>query len=214
MNPAHWQYHVRRGLEEECAAIRAACAAAGQRHRELATLHPAAAAGDAPTEQFGSPHQTYRFELPRKTRQWSLIRSSVERPLQGRKILVVEDEYFLASECSEWLAEAGAEIVGAVPSVAEANNVLDNNRVDAVLLDLNLRGVLAYDLARRLQRDGVPIVFATGYGRDMLPADQKDALLLEKPFRSRDLIAAIGSMIEQSASQAPERDARKYLIAQ
>ncbi|MBB5696139.1 response regulator [Muricoccus pecuniae] len=40
--------------------------------------------------------------------------------LRGRRILVVEDEYFIAEEVREALERAGAEVVGPVPEVGEA----------------------------------------------------------------------------------------------
>ena len=43
-----------------------------------------------------------------------------DRPLEGLRILVVEDEYSLARDAAHELAASGATIVGPVPSLTEA----------------------------------------------------------------------------------------------
>jgi DNA-binding response OmpR family regulator len=40
--------------------------------------------------------------------------------LAGFRILVVEDEYLIATELKRWLQEAGVEVLGPVPSVERA----------------------------------------------------------------------------------------------
>lgn len=40
--------------------------------------------------------------------------------LAGRRVLVVEDEYLIAVEMERSLQEAGAEVAGPVPDVAQA----------------------------------------------------------------------------------------------
>ena len=83
--------------------------------------------------------------------------------LAGFRILVVEDEYYLADEARSILSGMGAEIIGPVPTIQQANAMLLNNaQIDGALLDVNLRGELVFDLADALQARGVPFAFATG----------------------------------------------------
>jgi hypothetical protein len=42
------------------------------------------------------------------------------KPLLGARILVVEDEYYLAADLSGALSDAGAEVVGPIGSLQEA----------------------------------------------------------------------------------------------
>jgi CheY-like chemotaxis protein len=44
----------------------------------------------------------------------------IEGPLVGCRILLVEDEYLIAQLMEDWLSQAGAIVVGAVPSIEQA----------------------------------------------------------------------------------------------
>jgi DNA-binding response OmpR family regulator len=92
--------------------------------------------------------------------------------LAGRRILLVEDEYMLASDLAEFLERHGTSVVGPVGSVSEALALVDATPIDAAVLDVNLRDERVYPVADVLIGRGVPIVFATGY----------DELLLQRPY--------------------------------
>jgi CheY-like chemotaxis protein len=115
--------------------------------------------------------------------------------LQGRTILVVEDEYFLATEISRALAKAGAEVVGPFPTVAEAwAAVAREPPVSAGLIDINLRGEMVYPLADLLRQRGIPFVFMTGYDRAALPAAYRDVPICDKPVNIRDFVLQLAAV--------------------
>lgn len=69
------------------------------------------------------------------------MKSMPERPQSGRRILAVEDEYFLADELDRELKAAGAAVLGPVSSVAAALEALASDRTpDAAVLGVNLGG--------------------------------------------------------------------------
>ena len=104
------------------------------------------------------------------------------RALQGRRILVVEDEYMMAEDLRCDLEEAGAQVIGPVPSVADALRLLATEMsIDAAILDVNLRGEKAYPVADALRERGIPFVLATGYERWALPDTYKDLPRCDKP---------------------------------
>lgn len=120
----------------------------------------------------------------------------VEQSLQGRRILVVEDEYFLADDVRDALSEAGAEVLGPVPSVEEATALIAQEaRIDAAVLDINLRGDLVFPVADALRARGVPFAFATGYDRWALPDRFADALRVEKPLQARNIASTLGPLL-------------------
>lgn len=123
----------------------------------------------------------------------------IEPMFQGRRILVVEDEYFLADELSTVLTEAGAEVLGPVPSIEEASAIIrGDERIDAALLDVNLRGEPIFSVADELRAQHVPFVFATGYDQLALPERFAGAIRIEKPVRPRAVIVALAPLLANS----------------
>lgn len=123
-----------------------------------------------------------------------------DQTLTGCRILVVEDEYYLADEASAILSQVGADIVGPVPTVHQAQAILDTDaQIDGALLDVNLRGELVFELADALRNRRVPFAFATGYDGDVLPERFTDRLVLSKPVRPEQLIETFTALIGESA---------------
>ncbi len=111
--------------------------------------------------------------------------------LKGKRILVVEDEYFIAKSLAQDLQRAGAEILGPVPTVAEALQLIGVGLFDAAVLDVNLRGEMAYPIADALTERRVPFVLATGYSADALPARYASVPRCDKPVDADALAAAL-----------------------
>ncbi|WP_262269150.1 response regulator [Microvirga yunnanensis] len=108
--------------------------------------------------------------------------------LRGRRILVVEDEYMMADDVQHDLEQAGVEVVGPVPSVADALKLIAaEGALDGAILDVNLRGEKAYPVADALRERAVPFVLATGYETWSLPEAYKDVPRCDKPVDLRQL---------------------------
>ena len=118
-----------------------------------------------------------------------------EDALASRRILVVEDEYFLADALSGALAAAGAIVLGPVPSVEAASDLLEREAPDAVVLDVNLGGEMAYPVADALAARGVPFVFTTGYDLSSLPERFVAVRRLEKPAETRVILGEIRRLL-------------------
>lgn len=102
--------------------------------------------------------------------------------LRGRRVLIVEDEPLIAMELVDLLAAGDVETLGPAPTVRAALAVLEADRPDAVVLDLNLRGERSTPVARALLAAGVPFVLATGYARSHLDEPElAEAPLVPKP---------------------------------
>jgi DNA-binding response OmpR family regulator len=111
--------------------------------------------------------------------------------LTGIRILVVDDDYMVASECSTVLRKHGAQVLGPVPDIARARASLFSETPDCILLDINLKGDMAFDLARELVVRGIPIIFTTGYDSSVLPVSPRGRSLLQKPVETRELIQVV-----------------------
>ncbi|MCZ0961066.1 response regulator [Paracoccus benzoatiresistens] len=109
-------------------------------------------------------------------------------PFRGRRVLVVEDEYMLAEDLRDQLEREGAEVLGPVPTVAEALELLRRERApDMAILDINLQGEMAWPIADLLREMGIPFVFATGYDLRAIPPAYAGVARAEKPVTLRHL---------------------------
>lgn len=115
-------------------------------------------------------------------------------PLHGRRILVVEDDYMMAQDLAAELQGAGAEVLGPVPDVQSALDLLDAGSVaDGAILDINLGGDLVYSLAEALQDRRIPFVFATGYEGWSIPERYRSLPRLQKPLDLRRIAELLGA---------------------
>ena len=114
--------------------------------------------------------------------------------LKEKRILIVEDEYFIASDLKRALKAEGAIIVGPVGNL-EAGLSLAEETLDAAVLDVNLEQTLSYPIADRLRNLGVPYMFLTGYDGWSLPVEHQATARLAKPFGSQVVVTMVGTLV-------------------
>jgi CheY-like chemotaxis protein len=113
--------------------------------------------------------------------------------LSNRRVLVVEDEYLLAADMVNELEDAGATVLGPVGKLEDAVAAIKaDNQIEAVILDVNLRGELAFPAADLLLARGVPFVFTTGYDETAVPARFAHIVRCEKPTDMKQITQAFG----------------------
>jgi DNA-binding response OmpR family regulator len=118
-------------------------------------------------------------------------------PLAGRRVLVIEDEYFLADDIACALAALGARIVGPYGDLDEATAVVDRDvAIDAAVMDINLRHTMVFPLARVLRSRKVPLVFTTGYDRSSIEPEFHDVRLRAKPLNIKAMAEELTYMIK------------------
>lgn len=83
----------------------------------------------------------------------------------GLRILIVDDEFFVAVHLEEMLEELGCEVVGPVATIDDALTIIAAEHLDGVLLDANLNGVSSSPIAAALHARSIPFVVVTGYGK-------------------------------------------------
>jgi CheY-like chemotaxis protein len=107
-------------------------------------------------------------------------------------VLVVEDEPLVALELASLLEETGCDVVGPAATLAGALDLAGAQaaRLDAAVLDANLNGHSSLPVAELLARNGVPVIFVTGYS-SLPPGAAGNAVLLSKPLRDGDLLAVL-----------------------
>jgi CheY-like chemotaxis protein len=122
--------------------------------------------------------------------------------LEGIRVLVVEDEFLVATLIEDMLVDAGCVVAGPVPRLSEALDAVDRGMFDAAVLDVNLGGDRVYPVADALSRRNVPFVFITGYSADVLPCEFAERPRLRKPFKMADLLATLSSVVVPPSASA------------
>jgi len=133
-----------------------------------------------------APHTAEQAHAPRPA-GWPGVAAS--------RILVIEDEPFVSMDLEASLLAAGCEVVGPAGTLDAARRLIAASQFEAALLDVNLAGHSADDLAAELTRLNVPFAFVTGYGREGLPLAFRDAPLLSKPFNYEGVSAIVETLL-------------------
>ena len=112
--------------------------------------------------------------------------------IASRRVLIVEDNLFLALGLVRLLRPKGVEIIGPVATVKEALAVVNNSeRIDGAVLDINLRGELVYPVVDALRPKGVRIMFMTAYDETWVKPAYADIPCLQKPIMPERLMQAL-----------------------
>ena len=120
-------------------------------------------------------------------------------PLAGRRVLVIEDEYFLADDIVRTLSELGARIVGPFGDLGEAIDIVDRDvAIDAAIVDINLRTEMVFPLARVLRARRVPFVFTTGYDASSIEPEFQDVRIWGKPLDLAAMARELTHMIKRT----------------
>ena len=116
----------------------------------------------------------------------------VDIGVAGQKsVLLVEDSLIIALDAEDILNRLGASVSTA--SIAEAtHDLLDEARFDFAILDINLGDQTSLGIADRLQEQGVPYFFASGYGEQAsLPMEHRSATVVQKPYTTHNVAKAV-----------------------
>ncbi len=109
-----------------------------------------------------------------------------------RRVLLVEDDFFVASALALCLETDGIEVLGPVGSVSSALDLIrETTHIDGAVLDINLKGAMVYPVADRLRERGVPYVFTTGYDAGAVTQRDPGAPCFEKPVIATRLVEAL-----------------------
>ncbi len=121
----------------------------------------------------------------------------MSQELSGYRVMVVEDEYFLAEEIGFLLGETGAEVVGPLGTLQDGLDQVRRGGFELAVLDINLGGDLAYPIADALDARGIPFLFATAYHWREMPEAYRGRPRVEKPYGARALIACLTAIARE-----------------
>jgi CheY-like chemotaxis protein len=114
--------------------------------------------------------------------------------LIGQRILIVEDDGFVAADAIATLQNAGADVIAA-PRVTEAINVATCADLSAAVIDINLGGgAECTPVCKILDQRKVPFAFCTGYQHSHVMDRWPQAPVLHKPVTPDDLLDCVAGL--------------------
>lgn len=117
--------------------------------------------------------------------------------LAGLRVLVVEDAWHVAKALKSALEGFGMIVAGPIARIVDAEQFLIDEMPDLALVDVNLKGEMAYGLIDRLVEKRIPVVVVSGYA--VLPRSvDKAAAVLQKPFSGAQLLATLRHAMQMS----------------
>jgi len=122
-------------------------------------------------------------------------------PLQGRSILIVEDEPLITMDLTLAFEHTGAELTS-TNTLKHALLLVEHDGLSAVILDHSLGDDDSTLLCRRLTERGIPYMIYSGYPKSKdAPAD---LVYLSKPASHEKIVAAMEGLIDRSEDAQPK----------
>ena len=115
--------------------------------------------------------------------------------LQGKRVLVVEDEALITMLFEDILGDFACEVVGPAMNIRQATELAEAAEIDIAILDVNLNGEPSFPVASKLRSRGVPLVFSSGYGSADMPSEWQRTPILPKPFTSDEVADALAGLL-------------------
>jgi two-component system, cell cycle sensor histidine kinase and response regulator CckA len=120
--------------------------------------------------------------------------------LEGRTVLVVDDDEGVRAPVVRLLRRRGVVVLEAgdgTTALALLERVPAHD-IDLILLDMTMPGKSGADTLRELRSRGdtTPVILASGYSPEAIPADLPVSGFVQKPFDGTRLIAAIQAAFE------------------
>ena len=121
--------------------------------------------------------------------------------LNGLRILLVEDDSLVAMVTGDLLEELGCEVAAIAGNLQEAIDKAEAGGFGCALLDVKLNGEDVFPVAEILAAQGVPFVFASGYGSWGVPETYRGRPVVSKPFRMHTLSSALAAALSGRSEQ-------------
>jgi CheY-like chemotaxis protein len=107
--------------------------------------------------------------------------------LSSLRVLILEDESLVAMLLEDMLLDLGAKVVMVAASIENALALLQDESIDAAVLDVNIEGQRSFPVADALIARGIPFAFATGFGDGILPERYASVPVIQKPYSVDDI---------------------------
>ncbi|AUW57343.1 response regulator [Sphingobium sp. SCG-1] len=123
-------------------------------------------------------------------------------PDSGARILILEDDVFLADDMRRSLEDAGYEVLGPFDEQSSELSHAFDREPHAAILDMKLRGDGTSAIVDRLQSLDIPIIVPAGYAHAEVRSRISDLSLVEKPYSMSKIVAAVRSVLRRRPGKA------------
>lgn len=130
---------------------------------------------------------------------WSRILSRNATPprndLAGVPVMVIENDFYHASEIGKALQEAGATVLGPHGTALAALERIAFQSPSCAVVNINLGDGVLFGVSNALRDKGVPLLFVTDANLDSIPDDLAHVPVLRKPAMKQQIIEAAARLL-------------------
>ena len=126
--------------------------------------------------------------------------------MNNKLILIIEDEEDILELLEYTLQKEGYETIGFLTIDKNVKKVLDEEKIDLILMDRNLPGVEGTSFINEIKKQGysTPVIYVTAKDKDEDIIDGFDSYAddyITKPFNIKELCARIKAVIKRSSKE-------------
>ena len=121
------------------------------------------------------------------------------------KVLLVEDEFLIATMIGEALADGGFDVIPVVNGTrAVAELEAEGSRFRALITDIRLgKGPDGWEISRRAREliPGVPVIYVSGdSSSDWASKGVPNSVMVAKPFAPAQIVTALATLVTEAES--------------
>lgn len=129
------------------------------------------------------------------------------------KILIVEDNETIVMGLKYSLEQENFEVIS-TSNLMQTEKILNQENIDLILLDVSLPDGNGFDICKRIkQKLDIPVIFLTAQDEEtsvVLGLDLGADDYIAKPFRTRELISRINSVLRRYSKNVENVNIIKY----
>lgn len=124
--------------------------------------------------------------------------------IDGRLVLVLDDDDAVRGVTADQLREAGCRVVEASDGIGALDALEAEPAIEAAVADFAMPGMTGVEFARRalLRRPDLPIVFVTGYADLAALRDVPEENIIQKPFAAGAVAQRLRALLERGNASA------------